>query len=314
MAVVARRTGLSPDVVRAWERRHRAVSPARTGGNRRLYSDEDVERLLLLKRAVDAGWPIGHVAPLGDAEIRSLVRSPAGPATPAAGGGERAAELLEACHGDVTRLDGAGLERHLEEAAVELGRVEVLDSLLVPLFRRIGDECSAGTMRIAAEHVASAEAARFLASLHGAEPPAEDAPAIVVTTPLFQHHALGALLVAATARLEGWRTTYLGPNLPAEEIAAAARRKKASAVALSVTHPPGDPALAADLERLGRLLPPSAELWVGGAGASSHRRVLDAIGGRLLRDLAALRDRLRARPAARPPGAGPGRGGTRMSR
>src|SRR5512142_1872247 len=73
MAVVARRTGRSPDVIRAWERRHRAVEPARTQGNQRLYSDRDVERLMVIRQALEAGWQIGHVASLRDEKIRALL-------------------------------------------------------------------------------------------------------------------------------------------------------------------------------------------------------------------------------------------------
>ena len=62
--IVARRTGLTPDVIRVWERRYEAVLPRRTSTNRRLYSDRDVERLQLLRRATLAGRRIGDVARL----------------------------------------------------------------------------------------------------------------------------------------------------------------------------------------------------------------------------------------------------------
>ena len=57
--VVSRRTGLTPHVIRAWEKRYHAVTPKRTRTNRRVYTDEDVERLLLLRRATLAGRSIG---------------------------------------------------------------------------------------------------------------------------------------------------------------------------------------------------------------------------------------------------------------
>ncbi|MBX7259713.1 MAG: MerR family transcriptional regulator, partial [Candidatus Hydrogenedentes bacterium] len=49
--VVALRTGLTPHVIRMWERRYAAVCPTRTPTNRRLYSDSDITRLRLLSRA-----------------------------------------------------------------------------------------------------------------------------------------------------------------------------------------------------------------------------------------------------------------------
>jgi MerR family transcriptional regulator, light-induced transcriptional regulator len=298
MAVVARRTGLSPDVIRAWERRHRAVEPARTQGNQRLYSERDVERLLLIRQALEAGWQIGHVASLRDEKIRALLGGAGVHPSSAVARPDLTRrspeEFLGLCLEDISRLEASQLQSHLDEAAVELGRIEMLDRLLVPLFHRVGEECSTGKVRIASEHLASAVVGRFLDSLQGASLVGEGAPGLVVTTPAFQQHHLGALLVAATARMEGWRTTYLGPNLPAEEIAAAARMRQARAVALSIAYPASDPNLSAELERLGRQLRGTAEIIVGGPAARSYQAVLDAIGARCLDDLAGLRAYLQA--------------------
>jgi MerR family transcriptional regulator, light-induced transcriptional regulator len=298
MAVVARRTGLSPDVIRAWERRHRAVEPARTQGNQRLYSERDVERLMLIRQALEAGWQIGHVASLRDEKIRALLGRAGGHPSSAVSRPDLTRrspkEFLGLCLEDIARLEASQLQAHLDEAAVELGRIETLDRLLVPLFHRIGEGCSTGKLRIASEHLASAVVGRFLDSLQGASPVGEGAPGLVVTTPAFQQHHLGALLVAATARMEGWRTTYLGPNLPAEEIAAAARMRQARAVALSIAYPANDPNLSAELERLGRQLRGTAEIIVGGPAARSYQVALDAAGARCLDDLAGLRTYLRA--------------------
>jgi DNA-binding transcriptional MerR regulator len=72
MAFVSRKTGLSAHVLRAWEKRYGAVSPMRTQGNHRMYSDEDVERLLLLKKVIATGRSIGQVAHLSKQELMKL--------------------------------------------------------------------------------------------------------------------------------------------------------------------------------------------------------------------------------------------------
>ena len=71
--VVAQRTGLSPHVIRAWERRYGVVSPARTEGNQRLYSTADIERLDLLRRATELGHNISHLAELPSLRLRRLL-------------------------------------------------------------------------------------------------------------------------------------------------------------------------------------------------------------------------------------------------
>ncbi|MEQ9569536.1 MAG: MerR family transcriptional regulator, partial [Longimicrobiales bacterium] len=72
--VVASRTGLTPTLLRAWERRYGVVEPGRSDGGQRLYSDDDIERLVLLKRATDAGRAIRLVADLTVDELRDLVQ------------------------------------------------------------------------------------------------------------------------------------------------------------------------------------------------------------------------------------------------
>jgi MerR family transcriptional regulator, light-induced transcriptional regulator len=74
MRVVTRRTGLSADLLRAWERRYEVVTPARSESGRRLYSDADIERLRLLYRATLAGRTIGQVAELPTDALAALVR------------------------------------------------------------------------------------------------------------------------------------------------------------------------------------------------------------------------------------------------
>src|SRR5205814_6101 len=81
---VARRTGLSAHVIRVWEKRYGAVKPSRTGTNRRLYSDEEIERLQLLRLATEAGHSIGNIAAL-DLEKLKQIASPVGDLPPARG-------------------------------------------------------------------------------------------------------------------------------------------------------------------------------------------------------------------------------------
>jgi methylmalonyl-CoA mutase cobalamin-binding subunit len=116
----------------------------------------------------------------------------------------------------------------------------------------------------------------------------------VATTPARQRHELGALLAAATAAGEGWQVTYLGPDLPPEEIAAAALQKRARAVALSITYPPDDPMLVDDLRRLRRLLGPHILLITGGRACPAYSAALQEIGALRLEDLASLRRELQA--------------------
>ncbi len=309
IGVVARRTGLKQDLIRAWERRYGAVEPGRSETRRRFYSDEDIERLLLLRRVVSGGRAISQVAGLADEELQALIGTePAPPYSPrnaprntpataadevdfqAADNLDEVAEgFLNRCMAAARRLDVTEMERELERASVLFSRTHLIERVLSPLMTRIGQLWHQGTLRPIHEHMASTVVRSFLGGMTGAYQPEVSAPHLVVTTPPRQRHELGALLAAATAAGEGWQVTYLGPDLPPEEIAAAALQTGARAVALSITYPPDDPQLGDELRRLRRLLAPETALVVGGRACPAYAPVLQEVGAFVVDDLGALR-------------------------
>ena len=109
--VVMRRTGLSADVIRAWEKRYGVVAPHRSSSGRRLYSDADVERLRLLARATLTGRTIGQVASLTTTELIELVRADVRadertpPSTLRTNAFPSVGEMLDECCRAVERLD-----------------------------------------------------------------------------------------------------------------------------------------------------------------------------------------------------------------
>ncbi len=297
--VASRRTGLSPDVIRVWERRYGAVSPGRSATNRRLYSDEDLARLILLRRATLAGRAIGNVAHLASAELASLVDAdeaatrtvPAAPVSPIDTGTPES--RLESCLDAVRKNDAARLRATLRAAALELATPVLMQELLVPLMTRIGDDWRRGSLHIHQEHLATAVVRSLLDTMRDAHSRSFGGPSIVVATPSDEPHEIGALMAAVLAAAEGWQVTYLGANLPLSEVAAAARRTGARSVALSVVCREHDLGLAEDLTRMRPLLPPETVVLVGGRAAASYDEVLREIGARCVTDLNDFREQLR---------------------
>lgn len=291
--VVARRTGLSADVIRAWERRYEAVLPKRSSTSRRLYSNEDVERLTLLRQVTQSGRRIGDVARLPLAELQALaeldstlVNTTFPTSAPKVSPHNY---HLEECFSAVRKLDSIGLDVALANAALALSIPLLLDELVCGLLRRIGAEWQAGTLRVCHEHMVTAQLRTFLGNLISQSLMATDGPTLLVTTPRGQRHELGALMVAVTAVQSGWHPLYLGSDIPSDEIAFAATELSVRAVALSISHPADDPKLPEVLLRLRQQLPESSILLAGGAAASAYGQVLDEIGALQLKDLKTLR-------------------------
>lgn len=298
IGVVSRRTGLKPDVIRAWERRYGAIEPSRTTTNRRFYSDAQLDRLVLLREATLAGRQIGQVANLETEELRALVAEdqaaiaklprPAPPSPQLSPGGH-----LASCLAAVEALNSQELQMHLERSSLDLSQPRLIDEVLVPLIHQIGELWENGTLRIAHEHMASVVVRSFLTNLQTGFSPSPTAPAIVVCTPPRQIHELGALLVTAAAASEGWRVFYLGLDCPVEEIAAVALLKRASAVALSIVYPNDDPYLSSDLRKLRRLVGDDLLLLVGGRSAIGYSDVLKEIAATYASDMKEVRQHLR---------------------
>jgi len=294
--VVARLTGLSPHVIRAWERRYQAVRPFRTSTNRRLYTQEDIERLRLMKTAVEGGRRISDVADLSLDELRSMVeadRAFAGKKTAAANTFQTTDTdyLAQALHA-LDRLDKYGIEKVLQEAAISVGNQRLRKEVIVPLMHAVGDRWRDGTLRVIHEHLVTEMVRSMLAALSNGADLSQQAPKLVLTTPAGEHHELGAMLAASAANDMGWDIVYLGPNLPADEIVLAAREFNARAVGISIVYGAPGHLTAKELKRIRETLDPNVSLLVGGRGAARFKPLLAEIGAVYVGDLDELQREL----------------------
>jgi len=290
---VSLRTGLSAHVIRVWEKRYGAVKPQRTGTNRRLYSEDEVQRLELLHQATRAGHNISQASKLSTDKLREVLIQSAPAKTFNSGPRNGAATkpddaMLGDCLEAVRQLDAVALDGALERALVRFGHMGLLSRVVAPLSQRIGEHWQAGDLTAAHEHFLSAALRTFLGQSVRQSALPESAPVIVVATPAGQLHELGAVMVAAAAANLGWRVTYLGTNLAAAEIAGAATQNRARVVALSMVYPEDDRTLAVELSSLRRYLPPETRILAGGRAASAYSETLDTIGALRIADLHAL--------------------------
>ena len=274
--VVSDRTGLTPATLRAWERRYGVVEPGRSEGGQRLYSDADVDRLILLRRVTEVGRAISSVAELSTRRLEGMAAEdeaaraarPDAPASSDIPGTGAAALALEA----VERFDPSALERLLRREVVVLGGERFLDELIAPLLHEIGRRWRAGTLRPAHEHAAVAVIRQVVGWMLERAGETATGRTLVVGTLEGERHDLGALLAATVAAMEGWRVVFLGQDLPAEEIALSVRSVKASAVGISVVNPAYAEEVPEQLQELLDGLPSGVLVILGGAAAKDAAR------------------------------------------
>jgi len=264
LGAASRLSGVSPALMRAWEARYAAVTPTRTPGGTRRYDAAEVERLRLLKAVAAAGHRISEVARLDTAALRELAQRIGEPVDPG----------VEAVLAAVDRMDAAETERLLATQLASLGPLRFAIEFAMPLARAIGRRWASARSCVAAEHLATSTLRSLLGSALRPLPTPFSGPHLVFATLENERHELGLLVAALVAASAGAVPVYLGPDLPLDEIAAAATRADAVAVVSSIVAL-APPDAAAALHGLRRRLQDAVQIWIGGAGAAR----LDAIPG-----------------------------------
>jgi methanogenic corrinoid protein MtbC1 len=285
LRTVAARTGLTPDIIRAWEKRYGVVAPIRGARGARLYSLADIAHLRLLARVVGAGRAIGDVAALSRPALEQLAAQRVRDSRPSG-----SSEAVSPCEALVTRVmerlvsfDETSMTRLLGDAVVALGIPTFVHEIVVPLVHRVGARWADGERSIGEEHLLTGTLRNLLGGLLHSR--TTTGRPIVLATPAGERHEIGLLSVALLARNAGISVVYLGVDLPAPDVVLAAERARAIVVGLSVVGVDNRARATREVEALQMALSRECEVWLGGADAgavasgirSFHGLVLDTL-------------------------------------
>jgi len=270
-----------------------------------LYSDLDVEKLTLLRRATAAGRRIGDIANQSTEELYKLVENDESAAAiarnipsqrPNTGS---VMEHFDECLDAINQMQPNVLKASLIKAANTLGIPFLLEDLLRPLISYIRDECRRGNMHLSQERMATSMVRSYMCTLTATENENSSPHSIVVTTPVGQQYDLIALRMAVAANTYGWNSIYLGTELPADEIVYACNRSRATAAALGIARPSDDPHLPNVIRQIKSSLPESTRMIVCGSAVTGYTEVIEEVSAIVVQTMGELRlelDRLK-RPA-----------------
>ena len=209
---LSKRSGVSPELLRAWERRYGLLLPTRSAGGLRLYSQADLERVRVMREHLDAGLAAAQAATLA---MRADTAEPAPTAalSPSAMREDLAAALD---HFDEPRAQ-AILDRVLAAVTVDT----LLGEVILPYLRELGDRWERGEASVAQEHFASnVIRGRLLALARGWD--RGGGPRAVLACAPGEQHDLGLIAFGLALRARGWRIVYLGADTPVASVADAA--------------------------------------------------------------------------------------------
>ena len=262
----ARRVGVSPELLRAWERRYELLQPIRTEGGFRLYTDDDAARVERMKRALEEGFSAAEAA------RRALVQ-------------ERAAEhaldetherLVAAAHA----YDEVTVHAILDEALAGFSLETVLRELVLPALREIGTQWERGELEVGQEHFATnlvRERLLALARLWGRG----GGPLAILACAPGERHDIGLIAFGLVLRSHGWRILFLGADTPVATVRQAVETADPRLVVVASMESALLEAESTELRRLGRAAP----LVLSGAGASEtlcRRLRIDRLDGDLV--------------------------------
>jgi MerR family transcriptional regulator, light-induced transcriptional regulator len=262
----ARRAGVSPELLRAWERRYGLLQPIRSEGGFRLYTPEDAERVARMRRGLDEGLSAAEAARRALTEIR-----------PTEGLLDDARGRLLAA---VQAYDEAAIQSVLDEALAGFALDTVLRELILPALREIGDEWERGELEVAQEHFASnlvRERLLGLARFWGRG----GGPLAILACAPGERHDIGLIAFGLLVRSHGWRVLFLGADTPLETLERAVDANTARLVVVASVAADRLEAQGTGLRRLGQAAP----LVLSGRGASKElcaRLGVDRLDGDLI--------------------------------
>ncbi|MBS1228542.1 MAG: transcriptional regulator, MerR family [Proteobacteria bacterium] len=266
IGAVERDTGLGKDTLRVWERRYGFPQPVRDANGERLYPDDQVDRLRLIKRLMDQGHRPGRLFAAGEDELLQLA-SAQPPARSACGPEDRAGATADI----LARLkahDAQGLSQALKQAMLRQGLELFVLNTVAALNRAVGDAWMRGELAVFEEHLYAEQIKSLLRQAIGNLPAGADGrPRILLTTVPEERHVLGLLMAECLLSLDGATCISLGAQTPLADIAQAAAAHRADIVALSFSSAFPARLTGPLLAQLRAMLPPAVRLWAGGAGS-----------------------------------------------
>ena len=272
IAAVERDTGLSKDTLRVWERRYGFPVPARNANGERLYPQDQLDRLRLIRRLLDGGHRPARVVAASAEELAGLVETlrneNVDPQAP-----EHDATLLQF----VCLHRAAELTAGLRRALMKQGLQRFVVDTLAPLSAEVGEAWMRGELVVADEHLFTEQVQNLLRSAIGAQAGSSGRPRILLTTLPDELHVLGLLMAEAMLVPEGVACTSLGTRTPLADIRAAALTGAFDVVALSFSSAYPARQVVDDLLELRASLPAHVALWAGGGAVHNRHKRLDGV-------------------------------------
>ena len=279
---VERETGISKELLRMWERRYGFPNPERDAQGDRVYCTEQINKLRIIRRLLDAGFRPGKIISLNLSELEELVASSHGHAS-ASLPSNLEQELITV----LKSREPYRVREYLNHHLIKMG----LESFILDLMQHantiVGDAWMSGQIEVYEEHSYTEEIQTLVKQNIGYLRPASQTPHIMLTTAPEELHTLGTLMIEALLRLDQVDAVSFGAQMPIREIVQAVQKHKMDVVILSFSTAFATNRAIDFLEELRFRLPLSVQIWAGGGAMRNSRRQVESV--QIFNDLSSMR-------------------------
>jgi DNA-binding transcriptional MerR regulator/methylmalonyl-CoA mutase cobalamin-binding subunit len=267
IATISLETGIAKEVLRKWEARYGFPIPERDSGGHRVYTAQQIARLKLIKKLIDAGMRPGQVVLLEDAKLLALAgRSQE--SVPALPQPQVLAPLMRVFQS----RDAYRLREELKAEINRLGLESFVVDVMPALTTSVGEAWERGEASVSDEHMYTEIMQGLIREELARIVKPDGQPRVLVTTPSGELHTLGILMVEAVVSIYGGFCLSLGAQTPVDEIVSAIRQHRIEIAGLSFSASFPKRKIAPVLKELRGLVPKEIELWAGGTGTTALDR------------------------------------------
>jgi methanogenic corrinoid protein MtbC1 len=274
---ISARTGIPKDLLRQWERRYGYPNPERDANGNRIYSNSQLDKLLLIHQLLDQGKRPGKLIHLEMDELKSMLQLPE--------------EIFN--KDELIRLLKSGQAIQLGDwlqSMVHNDLRRFVHKVMSPAITAVGSAWEQGEITVYEEHIFT-EIMKRIAHKHLAEQPRNNSgPKVMLTTVPGEKHTLGLLMVEIILRLGGAKVISFGTEMPFNEIREAAEKHGVDILGLSFSGSYKAEDAVVMLAGLRQAVRPNIHIWSGGAAFNNTYEPLEGV--EIFHDLQNVEDAL----------------------
>ena len=228
-------SGIKAHTIRIWEKRYGIVSPRRTDTNIRLYSDNDLKKIIKVSLLNNQGIKISRIAQLNPDELSLKVSEISEK--------QSAPEIhIDRLVVAMVDLDEEAFELIINELIRRFGFEQALLDIIYPFLNKIGVLWLTGHITPVQEHfITLLLRQKMLVAIDGLPLPSKTAPRVILFLPDEELHELGLLFSYYLVKKAGFLAYYMGQRVPYEDVLWFCRNRGPVAVLTHITTspPPG---------------------------------------------------------------------------